>query len=213
MPVVTRLLVSALALVALQQSAEASIKPLPASLRSQLVAGETWQPNCPVPLSDLRVLTVPYWGFDRREHVGRLIVHEDAAAPLRRVFLRLRKLRFPIRHMALDVYRPGPVGNDVSMSFECRQAVPSPCSGGTANGNWSNHAYGLALDLNPLENPYVGCGASYNPKARSYMNRSRKRPGMVTPAVIAAFQSIGWEWGGSWAGSTKDYMHFSHTGH
>ena len=75
------------------------------------------------------------------------------------------------------------------------------------------HAYGLAVDLNPVENPYVGCGQSRNPAARRYRDRSRHRPGMVTPRVVKAFRSIGWGWGGSWTGNTKDYMHFSSSGH
>jgi len=69
------------------------------------------------------------------------------------------------------------------------------------------------VDLNPLENPYVGCGQSRDPAARPFFDRSRHRAGMVTGAVVGAFRSIGWGWGGSWAGSTKDYMHFSATGH
>src|SRR5438093_12887923 len=85
-------------------------------------------------------------------------VNQDAAAPLARVFRRLYELRFPIRHLRLsDAYGPArsqPADGDVSGSFECRQAVPSPCSGGKGTGSWSNHAYGLAVDLNPLENPY-----------------------------------------------------------
>jgi hypothetical protein len=75
------------------------------------------------------------------------------------------------------------------------------------------HAFGLAVDLNPRENPYVGCGQSRDPAARSYRNRSRHRPGMVGRRVVAAFRSIGWGWGGAWTGSTKDYMHFSSNGH
>ena len=75
------------------------------------------------------------------------------------------------------------------------------------------HAYGEAIDLNPVENPYVGCGMTRDKTALSYLNRSNVRRGMVTPAVVAAFASIGWGWGGSWFGSTKDYMHFSATGH
>ena len=91
--------------------------------------------------------------------------------------------------------------------------MPSPCVGGTGTGSWSEHAYGEAVDLNPVENPYIGCGMSRDPASRPYFDRSRLRPGMVTPAVVAAFRSIGWGWGGSWAGSTKDYMHFSASGH
>ena len=75
------------------------------------------------------------------------------------------------------------------------------------------HAYGEAVDLNPTENPYVGCGMSRDKRGRAYLDRSRLRPGMVTPAVVRAFASIGWGWGGAWSGSTKDYMHFSATGH
>jgi hypothetical protein len=161
-------------------------------------------------------LTVRHWGFDGRRHTGALIVNEDAAEPLARVFRRLDQLRFPIRHLRIeDTYAPArlrPADDDASGSFHCRQAVPSPCTGGTGTGSWSNHAYGLALDLNPVENPYVGCGMSRDPAAQRYRDRSRHRPGMVTPAVVAAFASIGWEWGGSWSGNTKDYMHFSHNG-
>ncbi len=75
------------------------------------------------------------------------------------------------------------------------------------------HAYGEAIDLNPVENPYVGCGQSRDPTAVSFMNRSRLRKGMVTPAVLRIFHAAGWGWGGSWTGNTKDYMHFSTTGH
>ena len=211
---VTRLLASALALVSLHVSA-APIQPLPASVKAQLVRAGVWRPACPVPLSKLRLLTVPYWGFDGREHTGQLVVHEDAAVAVRRVLLKLHAMRFPIRHMQLsDQYGPTyPADGDVSGSFECRQAVPSPCSGGSGTGSWSNHAYGLAFDLNPLENPYVGCGMTRNKKALTYLDRSRQRPGMVTPAVVAAFASVGWGWGGAWSGSTRDYMHFSFNGH
>ena len=131
------------------------------------------------------------------------------------MFRRLYELRFPIRHMRLvDLYGPRsarPADGDVSGSFECRKAAPSPC--GSGSGNWSNHAYGHAIDLNPAENPYVGCGMTRDPTRARYIDRSQHYKGMVTPAVIAAFRSIGWGWGGSWAGDTKDYMHFSTTGH
>ena len=170
-----------------------------------------------MPLSQLRLLTVSHWGFDDRVHTGQLVVNRDVATQLGTVFRRLYELKFPIRHMRLGhAYGPRrafPPDGDVSGSFECRQAVPSPCTGGTANGNWSNHAYGHAIDLNPVENPYVGCGRTRDPTRARYLDRSRLRKGMVTPAVVRAFRSIGWGWGGDWSGDTKDYMHFSTTGH
>src|SRR6266536_651812 len=205
-----RLVAVSLAVVAFSSS----IKPLPEPMRARL-NGPFWHQGCPVPLSDLRLLTVTHWGFDGRTHTGQLVVNGRFASPLGRVFRRLYELRFPIRHMRFaDAYgRSHPADGDISASFECRQAVPSPCSGGTGTGTWSMHAYGEAVDLNPVENPYVGCGQSRDPSSRPYFDRSRLRRGMVTPAVVQAFRSIGWGWGGDWSGSTKDYMHFSATGH
>jgi hypothetical protein len=192
------------------------VKPLTPAVSSELRA-RAWHPGCPVPLTDLRLLTVTYWGFDHRPHRGQLVVNKDATAPLATVFRQLYRLRFPIRHMQLaNMYGPPksrPTDGDVSGSFECRQSVPSPCTGGKASGHWSNHAYGLAVDINPLENPYVGCGATYNKTSRVYLDRSHLRPGMITPAVVRVFASVGWGWGGAWTGSTKDYMHVSYNGH
>ena len=191
-----------------------AIRPLAPAERAQL-NGEFWHVGCPVPPSSLRVLTVSYWDFAGSVQTGELVVNRRAAAPLTRVFRRLYGSRFPIRHMTLaDYYGPKsgrPRDNDVSEGFECRRAVPSPCGSGT--GNWSMHAYGLAVDVNPIENPYTGCGRTRQRASIPYLNRSRIRPGMVTAAVVRAFASIGWGWGGSWSGSTKDYMHFSATGH
>ena len=150
-------------------------------------------------------------------HTGQVVVNEHTAAPLARVFKRLYQLRFRIRHIRLaEAYGPTrsqPADGDISDAFECRQAVPSPCSGGTGTGSWSEHAYGDAIDLNPIENPYVGCGRTRKRASIPYLDRSRQRRGMVTPAVVQAFSSIGWGWGGNWTGSTKDYMHFSASGH
>ncbi|HZU20748.1 MAG TPA: M15 family metallopeptidase [Gaiellaceae bacterium] len=197
----------------------ATVRPLSAHQRAEVVAAHEWHAGCPVSLSQLRVLTVTYHGFDGRTHSGQLLVNRAAAARLRAVFERLYALRFPIHHMGFDdTYGPvrgRPADGDVTASFECRQASSSPCTGlaNTGTGSWSEHAYGEAVDLNPVENPYVGCGMTRDRTALSYLDRSRVRRGMVTPAVVAAFRSVGWGWGGSWTGSTKDYMHFSATGH
>jgi len=214
---VTRALALPLVVVALAAPLpfQSSVQRLPAPLRAELT-GHYWHAGCPVRLWHLRRLTVSYWGFDGSVHTGRLVVNQSAAAPLTTVFQRLYKLHFPIHHMQIaDMYGPArsrPADGDVSGAFSCRQAVPSPCSGGTGTGHWSEHAYGEAVDLNPVENPYVGCGMTRDRKALTYLNRSRLRRGMVTPEVVEAFRSVGWGWGGSWSGSTKDYMHFSATG-
>ena len=207
----------AIALLPLAAAAfHSSIQPLTASERAQ-VRHEAWHPGCPVGLGELRVLRVSYHGFDGRTYTGQLLANRSAAGSLARVFRKLFALHFPIHHMSLpDVYGPArsrPADGDVSGGFECRQAVPSPCVGGSGTGSWSEHAFGEAVDLNPMENPYVGCGQSRDPRSRPYFDRTRHRRGMVTVAVVRAFASIGWGWGGSWSGSTKDYMHFSASGH
>ena len=192
-----------------------TVRQLPAPVRADLT-GRFWRPGCPVPLSQLRLLTVTHWGFDGKPRIGQLVVAREFADRLRGVFRKLYDLRFPIRHMRLsDMYGPEasrPADGDVSGSFHCRQSVPSPCVGGSASGRWSNHAYGLAIDLNPRENPYIGCGRTRGRVSARYSDRSRLRKGMVTPAVVRAFRSIGWGWGGDWTGETKDYMHFSSNG-
>jgi hypothetical protein len=198
-----RILVLPLVLVAFH----GSIQPPPAPLRAELAAAHLWHPGCPVAPSRLRLLTVSYLGFGGHFQTGHLVVNAAVAGPLLRVFRRLYYLRFPIHRMQ-------PLGGsaDDTAAFECRDAAPSPCPGSAPSGHWSEHAYGEAVDLNPIENPYTGCGRTRQRASVPYLNRSRLRPGMVTPAVVAAFASIGWGWGGAWTG-TQDYMHFSATGH
>src|SRR5215212_8823410 len=158
-PLVLLALVASQASQAGVQRYRYAIQPLSKPLRAQLTP-RFWRPGCPAQLWNLRLLTVSHWGFDNEVHTGQLIVRVDVAAPLAKVFRQLYALRFPIRHMRLqDMYVPAseqPADDDISGAFHCRQSVPSPCTGETASGHWSNHAYGYAIDLNPLENPYVG---------------------------------------------------------
>lgn len=175
----------------------------------EVVLRSTWSAGCPVPLTDLRYLTVSFRGFDGHAHTGELIVNRRAADGVVRVFRRLFAEGFPIERMkvttaAEQAATPTGDGNNTS-SFVCRGTVTSK--------NWSEHAYGLAVDVNPFHNPYVK-GALVLPElAEAYQDRDRSLPGMVTAdgPVVAAFRSIGWYWGGDWR-SSKDYMHFSATG-
>jgi hypothetical protein len=205
------------AMLASQAAFHTSSRPLSRQLRAQVQSSGNWRSACPVAFSGVRLLSVSYWGFDGRTHTGKIVVNADAIAPLSKVFRRLYALRFPIHHMRFaDTYgarRGRPADGDVTASFECRQASASPCTGKALTGHWSMHAYGLALDLNPVENPYVGCGMTRDKTALRFVDRSRLRRGMVTPAVVDAFRSAGWAWGGAWSGDTKDYMHFSANGH
>ena len=171
----------------------------------------SWRPGCPVALSDLRVLTLSYWGFDRASHDGRLVVNSRAAQPLTTAFRRLFDLRFPIERMQpIDAYGgddDASVAADNTSAFNCR-----PPDGG---GGWSEHAYGLAVDVNPLRNPYVHADGTVKlAVSRPWVDRSQQAPGMLHAGdpVVGAFASIGWGWGGSWSG-LRDYQHFSANGH
>jgi hypothetical protein len=210
-------LLAIIAALATPASFHSSVARVPRPVRAELRASGFYARGCPVSFSGLRVLTVSYRDFHGRTRTGQLVVNRSAARPLARVFRRLYAMRFPIRHMTLTaIYgrrRDRPRDGDVTASFECRQAAASPCVGRVRTGTWSMHAYGLAVDINPGENPYVGCGQSMDPSLRRYRVRTHHYKGMVGGRVVRAFRAIGWGWGGSWAGSTKDYMHFSSTGH
>lgn len=171
----------------------------------------SWHRGCPVAPAQLRRLRVSYWGLDRRAHTGALVVNAHAVAPLTRVFSRLYAARFPIRRMRpVDAYGGSDersLAADNTAAFNCRYAVaPGP-------KRWSVHAYGLAIDVNPVENPYV-LGGRVHPRAgRRYLDRSRVRPGMAVRGglLVRAFAAAGWAWGGRWS-SSPDYQHFSATG-
>jgi hypothetical protein len=171
--------------------------------------GVSWRPGCPVGLDSLRVLTVRYRGFDGRPKTGRLIVHEDVAADVLGVFRRLYAARFPIRRMVpVDAY-----GGSDFRSIEADNTSAFNCRYVDGTRRWSEHAYGRAIDVNPIENPYVSGGATSHRASRTYVDRSRRRPGMAYEggALVRAFDRIGWGWGGRWA-SVKDYQHFSASG-
>ena len=174
------------------------------------MTGVSWQPGCPVALRDLRLLTVSHWGFDGRRRTGRLVVDATAAGSLRTVFRRLYTARFPVRKMVpIDAYGGSDfrsIEADNTSAFNCRRA--------TGSGSWSEHAYGRAIDVNPIENPYVENGRVYHDASRVYVSRQPVRKGMAVEggALVRAFDAIGWGWGGRWTGSVKDYQHFSASG-
>ena len=171
----------------------------------------SWHRGCPVAPARLRRLRLTYWGFDGRAHTGALIVSAQAVSPLTRVFSRLYAARFPIRRMRpIDAYGGSDERSleaDNTAAFNCRYAVAS------GPRRWSVHAYGLAIDVNPVENPFLDRGRVHPRAGRAYLDRSRYRRGMAVRGglLVDAFASVGWPWGGRWTGS-PDYQHFSATG-
>jgi hypothetical protein len=173
------------------------------------MTGVSWRPGCPVGLRELRLLTLSHWGFDGRRRSGRLVVHRDVARDLVGVFRRLYEARFPIRRM-VPVDRYG--GSDFR-SIEADNTSAFNCRFVEGTSRWSEHAYGRAIDINPIENPYVSGGRTSHRASVPYVDRSRRRPGMAYEGgvLVRAFDAIGWGWGGRWT-SVKDYQHFSASG-
>jgi hypothetical protein len=179
------------------------------ALRAQL-RKTSWHPGCPVGLGQLRYLRIAYWGFDHRAHLGEMVAVASAAAALRRTFATLFAAKFPIRRMRLvDRYGGSDYASiqaDNTSAFNCRDA--------TGTTHWSQHAFGLAVDINPIENPYVYAnGTTTHAASRPYLDRSRVRPGMAVAGgtLVRAFDAVGWGWGGRWPLPT-DYQHFSANG-
>lgn len=171
----------------------------------------SWRAGCPVPLGDLKLLRLTHHGFDRRVHAGELVVHEDQARAVLGVFRALFDAGFPIERMELvDVY-----GGDDDRSMAANNTSGFNCRPSTGDADsWSQHAYGLAVDINPVQNPYVTKdGGVEPPRGARYADRSVVAAGLIHPGdeVVEAFVQIGWSWGGYWS-SGKDYQHFSANG-
>lgn len=184
---------------------ESTIQPVPA----EVLERSTWTPDCPVTVEELAYVTVSHWGFDQEFHTGELLVNAAVAADLVSVFRKLHAIRFPIEEMRvirLEEIDAHPTGdwNDTT-SFVCRPAVGS--------GNWSQHAFGTAIDINPFHNPYLKGDLVLPELASVYLDRTDQRAGMIADGdeVVQAFAEIGWSWGGYW-NSLKDWMHFSVSG-
>jgi hypothetical protein len=171
----------------------------------------SWRPGCPVAPAALRRVRVSYRGFDGRPHAGAVVVNARVVPAVVRVFRRLYDARFPLRRVRpIDAYRgvdERSLAADNTAGFNCRYAVAA------GPRRWSVHAYGEAIDVNPVENPYLEGGRVHPRAGAAFVDRSRVRRGMAVPggALVRAFAAAGWKWGGRWTGS-PDYQHFSSTG-
>ena len=175
----------------------------------EVIARSTWSRGCPVRARDLAWVRLTFWGFDDARHTGELLVNRSVAGDLVEVFRDLYDARFPVEEMRIttkpeQTAPPTGDGNDTG-AFNCRAA-----RGATS---YSQHAYGLAVDVNPFQNPYVKGDLVLPELAGAYRDRSWRRPGMILSRgpVVRAFARIGWGWGGSWH-QLKDLQHFSANG-
>jgi hypothetical protein len=171
--------------------------------------GTTWHLACPVAPEQLRRVEVDFVGFDNQTHRGAMVVNADVVDDVIAIFGDLERQRYPIAKMQTVEHYPK-ADDELSMednntsAFNCR-----PMPSGTS---WSLHAYGRAIDVNPLINPYITKSGDLQPKtAGAYLDRNRTDPGILhagDPAV-RAFNDRGWIWGGGWY-NPIDYQHFEH---
>ena len=171
----------------------------------------SWRAGCPLPVDRLRAIDATYWGFDARPHQGRIVVAADQVEAVTSVLHDLYSARYAIHRMEpVDRYGgsdDASVLADNTSGFNCRPA--------TGSTGWSEHAYGRAIDLNPLENPYVRGATVLPPQSAPLLDRTRTDRGIIHAgdAAVQAFAAVGWIWGGQWPGAAKDYQHFSPSGH
>ena len=209
----------ALAVAGALAATGAAAAPLPAfhggiaaltAAERRAMTPSAWRSGCPVALADLRAVRATFAGFDGRAHEGVLVVNRDVAARVLGILRRLYALRYPIRRME-PIERFG--GSDFR-SIEADNTSAFNCRFVDGTRRWSEHAYGRAIDLNPIENPSISAaGTTSHPASRPYLDRSRARPGLIRAGdgAVRAFAAAGFAWGGAWAGG-PDTQHFSASG-
>ena len=171
--------------------------------------GVSWRPGCPVAVEDLRWVELAHWDMNERVRDGVLVVHADHVDAVLTVFEQLFDARFPIERMepitAFDADDDASMRANNSSAFNCRVI--------SGTSRWSQHAYGGAIDINPLLNPWVRGDVVDPPEGAAYLDRDADVPGLIRAddVVTRAFADVGWGWGGDWS-SSLDYQHFSHNG-
>ena len=190
-----------------------SVNTITPQVKKRMIDGKSWRKGCPVGLEDLRYIRVSYWDFNGKNRSGELIMHKDVSRDIVELFEKLYLLRYPVRQMRLvsdfksNDWQSIEAGN--TSAFNCRPA--------TGSKKWSKHAYGRAIDINPIENPYISKSgyishyASLKYRKRAHRNLSDsgdKALLLKNDKATQLFIKHGWKWGGNWP-KTKDYQHFS----
>ncbi len=184
-----------------------SPSPAPFSWESRPATADdalTWRPECPVAIGDLVVVDFTHWTFEGGVAAGELVINRDIEAAAREAFADLYDQGFPIRSATnVDAFGgsdDASMAADNTSAYNCRYAVAD------GDPTWSRHAYGRAIDINPVENPYVFHGEALPPDGAAFADRDG-RPGMLVVGgdALTAFLDAGFTWGGAW--SNPDYQH------
>ena len=176
----------------------------------QRMQGKSYKENCTVPRSELRYLRLSYYTADGQTKVGELICNKLIANDLKEIFQELYKHHYPIERMQLiDDYDA-----DDERSMQANNTSCFNFRTIAGSKKLSKHSLGMAIDINPLYNPYVkrrkdGTLFVQPASARKYADRSKQWPYKIEKGDFCyrLFIKHGFKWGGSWA-SSKDYQHF-----
>src|ERR1043166_4250710 len=182
--------------------------PIIDSKMTEKEAFDGLDPDCPKPIRDRqKLIDVRYYGFDGKVHRGQLVIDAELINDIREVFEIILKQKFPIGS-AIPISHPkfrkdGQWDDDLSMAANNTSAFNYRRIQGSKT--LSNHAYGRAIDINPVQNPFIK-GKEIQPAGARY---NASAAGTLTPEhpIVQAFLSRGWKWGGAWK-SMKDYQHF-----
>lgn len=151
----------------------------------------------------LTLVDLPFISFEGKERLGQMVVHKNVAKEVTEIFNELLDRRFPVMRMfptvIYDWDDERSMADDNTSAFNYRTIM--------GTDRLSNHSYGLAIDLNPRENPYILSDGRVFPKDARYDIHA---PGTITPEVAKIFKNRGWRWGGDW-NSPKDWQHFEKT--
>ena len=189
-----------------------SISKITPQVKKRMLKGNSWRKGCPVGINTLRYLRLSYIDFNGQSKVGELIVHKDVSVEVAEIFKELYEMAYPIQKMKLVSNYKGSdwqsIEADNTSAFNCRSA--------TGSKKWSKHSYGKAIDINPIENPYIArSGRISHRESLQYRKRVHKKATSADKAVLLKndkatkiFKKYGWKWGGDWS-RVKDYQHFS----
>ena len=167
-----------------------------------------WVDACPVPLENMVIVKVKYLGFDSVEHEGEIMVFSALADSVKRIFAELLKIKFPVNQIKLINEFDG----DDDRSMEANNSSGFNCRYIEGTTIYSMHSYGMAIDINPVQNPFIlyqeGNERVLPESGRNYLDRNKLVKGMITPDVVNIFKKNDFSvWGGEWE-SMKDWHHF-----
>lgn len=169
------------------------------------IYGKSYKDNSNIKLEDLSYLTLTYYDFEGKKHLGEMIVNNKVADDVLAIFKDLYLAKYPIFSIKLvdefnaSDYDSCEANNTSAFNYRYIEG----------QATLSNHAYGFAIDINPVQNPEVKDGTVDHENAKTFINRSNYELGMIMPddECVKAFKKRGWTWGGDWI-DPKDYQHF-----